>query len=113
MLQDGAADPAAGPTRADENGPDARGVGGRIEKGVLSARRRAAAGHLLPPAPAAAAGDLTIDDGDEVRSVVDELLVRTADECQRAGYLMFGVSSRSELLHRLPHHGGDRRHIRV
>jgi len=82
-------------------------------KGVLAAGRRAAAVHLLPPAPAAAAGDLTIDDGDEVRCVVDELLVRTADEGQRAGYLMFGVSRRAELLHRLPHHSRDRCPVRV
>src|SRR4029078_4192625 len=59
------------------------------------------------PAPTAAADDLAVRDGDEVRAVVDQELIRNGQVDERAGHLFVVVREASDLAQRFPHDAGD------
>src|SRR4029078_10889250 len=58
-------------------------------------------------APTAAADDLAVRDGDEVRAVVDQELIRNGQVDERAGHLFVVVREASDLAQRFPHDAGD------
>jgi len=94
-----AADATAGPARMDEEGADAGGVLGGIEKGVLPCPAAITAEHGLAPAPATAADGLAVCLDHEIGGVVDEVAVHPKDRAKRRRHLRGRVVPRLQGAH--------------